>query len=41
MTFTYLMVGIFIAWAVALFLTANVAIYIENLVKIMKEEGDI
>ena len=41
MTFAYLMVGMFIAWAVVLFLAANVVVYIENLVKTIRAEGDI
>ena len=41
MTFAYLMIGMFIAWAVGLFLAANVVIYIENLVETMRKEGEI
>ena len=32
-TYVYLMIGLFIAWLIALILTAGGAAYIENLVK--------
>ena len=32
-TYVYLMIGLFIAWLIALILTAGGATYIENLVK--------
>ena len=41
MTFAYLMIGMFTVWAVGLFLAANVAIYIENLVETLRKEGEI
>ena len=37
-TFIYLMIGLFIAWLIALILVAGGATYIENLVKKMKQE---
>jgi len=41
-TFIYLMIGLFIAWLIALILVAGGATYIENLVKkMMKEEETI
>ena len=41
MIFAYLMAGMFIAWAVVLFLAAQVENYIEWLVKTMRKDGDI
>jgi len=41
MTLIYLLVGLFIAWVVVLFLTAKTENYIEWLVKTMREEEDI
>ena len=41
MTFVYLMLGMFFAWLVGIFLVAQVENYIENLVKTMRKEGEI
>ena len=41
MTFAYLLAGLFIAWAIGLFLAAKTANYIETLVNTMKKEGSI
>ena len=40
-TFLSLLVGMFLAWAVVLFIAANGANYIEHLVKQMKDKGEI
>ena len=39
-TYVYLMIGLFIAWLIALILTAGGGAYIENLVKKMMKEED-
>ena len=39
-TYVYLMIGLFIAWLIALILTAGGATYIENLVKKMMKDED-
>ena len=41
MTFAYLLVGLFITWAVGIFIVAKGQNYIEWLVKTMREEGEI
>ena len=41
MILVYLLTGLFIAWIVALFITAKTENYIEKVVKTMRKDGDI
>jgi hypothetical protein len=41
MTLVYLLAGLFITWAIGLFLAAHTENYIESLVKTMRKDGDI
>jgi len=41
MTFAYLMLGMFFAWAIVLIIVAWVSSYIEWLVRTMRKEGNI